>query len=300
MQNLICGKIPNFSFEIFPPKGPGSLSSIYDTIDALATLRPDLISVTYGAGGSNRENTVEIASTIQNKYRLPAVAHVTCVGCTLEQTDSLLKELQAKGVKTVLALRGDRPKDSSSVSGYFKHASELTAYIRENYDFCVLGACYPEKHPEAPSLAEDIRHLKEKVDAGADGLITQLFLDNDDFYRFRDLTQRAGIHVPILAGIMPITQASMLEKIVSMCGAGIPRKVQRFVDAYRSNAEALREAGIAYAAEQIVDLLASGVDGVHIYSMNKADITRRITGSISGILYSLRAGKADGSDAETD
>lgn len=300
MRNLFCGRIPNFSFEIFPPKGPGNLNSIYDTIDALATLRPDLISVTYGAGGSNRENTVEIASTIQNKYMLPAVAHVTCVGSTLEQTDTLLRELKAKGVETILALRGDRRADADYDSGYFKHASELTAYIKENYDFCVLGACYPEKHPEAPSLAEDIRRLKEKVDAGADGLITQLFLDNDDFYRFRDLAQRAGIRVPILAGIMPITQASMLEKVVSMCGARIPRKVQRFVDACGHNAEALREAGIVYAAEQIVDLLASGVDGIHIYSMNKADITRRIAGSISGILYSLRAKNADVSDTEAD
>lgn len=292
MKNVFDGGLPHFSFEIFPPKGTGNLDAIFDTIDALASLRPDLISVTYGAGGSSRENTIEIASTIQSRYKLPAVAHLTCVGSTLEQTDALLDELKTKGVKTILALRGDRRPEMDCQEGYFKHASELTAYIKKNYDFCVLGACYPEKHPEATSLEEDIRHLKEKVDAGADGLITQLFLDNDDFYRFRDQAQRAGVDVPIIAGIMPITQASMLKKVVSMCGARIPREVQRFVDAYGHNAEAVKEAGIAYATGQIIDLLAAGVDGIHVYSMNKAGITRQIEQNIHAILYALRVKKS--------
>jgi len=288
MTDMFRDAKPNFSFEIFPPKGTGKLSSIYDTVDALASLHPDLISVTYGAGGSSRDNTIEIASTIQTRYMLPAVAHLTCVGSTREQIDRLLCELKEKGVRTILALRGDRRADSDYGDGYFKHASELTRYIKTNYDFHVLGACYPEKHPEAPSLEEDVRRLKEKVDAGADALVTQLFLDNDDFYRFRDLCASAGITVPIIAGIMPITVPVMLEKVVSMCGAKIPARVQRFIDAYGHNAEAVKEAGVAYATEQIVDLLASGVDGIHMYSMNKADVTRRIVQNIHGILYSLR------------
>lgn len=288
MREMFKDAMPNFSFEIFPPKGTGKLSSIYETVDALASLRPDLISVTYGAGGSSRDNTIEIASTIQKRYMLPAAAHLTCVGSTLEQTDALLRELREKGVRTILALRGDRRPDADEAEGYFKHASDLVRHIKMRYDFHVLGACYPEKHPEAATLEEDIRHLKEKVDAGADALVTQLFLDNDDFYSFRDKARAAGVNVPIVAGIMPITVASMLEKVVSMCGAKIPPAVRRFADAYGHNAEAMREAGVAYATQQISDLLASGVDGVHVYSMNKADVTRRIAQNIHGILYSLR------------
>ena len=288
MTDMFANATPNFSFEIFPPKGAGKLSSIFETVDALASLHPDLISVTYGAGGSSRDNTIEIASTIQRRYMLPAVAHLTCVGSTLEQTDALLRELKEKGVRTILALRGDRRADSDYQDGYFKHASELVAHIKKNYDFHVLGACYPEKHPEAPSLEEDIRHLKEKVDAGVDALVTQLFLDNDDFYAFRDKARAAGVNVPIVAGIMPITVPTMLEKVVSMCGAKIPPAVRRFVDAYGHNAEAIREAGVAYATQQISDLLAAGVDGIHIYSMNKAGITRQIAQNIHGSLYSLR------------
>lgn len=291
-KDLYDFSVPHYSFEIFPPKGKGNLDSIFATIDGLAILEPDLISVTYGAGGSSRDNTVEIASTIQNHYHLPGVAHLTCVGSTLEQTDKLLCELKEKGVKSILALRGDKRPDDENQEGYFKHASELVAYIKSKYDFFVFGACYPEKHPEAATFEEDIRHLKEKVDAGADALISQLFLDNEDFYRFRDAAQRAGINVPIIAGIMPITVPSMLEKVVSMCGATVPHKVRTFTEAYGHNAEAMVEAGIAYATEQITDLLAYGVDGIHIYSMNKVRVTRHITENISAILYSLRVKRA--------
>ncbi len=293
MKKIFDGGVPHFSFEVFPPKGTGNINSIFATIDALATLRPDCISVTYGAAGTTPENTVEIASSIQNRYNLPAVAHLTCVGNTVAQIDAQLEALKANGVTRVLALRGDRRSGTEFMEGSFKHASELVAHIKKKEpDFFVFGACYPEKHSEAPSLEEDICHLKEKVDAGADALITQLFLDNDDFYRFRDLAQRAGVNVPIIAGIMPITQASMPERVISLCGSSVPRKVQRFVDAYGHNAEAVREAGIAYATEQIIDLLASGVDGIHIYSMNKAAITRQIVQNIQAVLYSLRVKKA--------
>lgn len=291
MRDIFEDKKPSFTFEIFPPKGVGNLDGIYATVDALASLAPDLISVTYGAGGSSRNNTIDIASSIQNRYALTAVAHLTCVGSTLEEIDRILAELKRKGVHNILALRGDRRAGSDFREGYFKHASDLAAYIKKNYDFRVFGACYPEKHPEAASFDEDIRHLKEKVDNGVDGLISQLFLDNGLFYAFREKALAVGVRVPIIAGVMPITAASQLEKVVSMCGASIPPAVRRFVDAYGHNSLALKEAGIAYATEQIVDLLAAGVDGIHIYSMNQAEVTRRIAENMRGILFSLRVKK---------
>ncbi|MDY3869234.1 MAG: methylenetetrahydrofolate reductase [NAD(P)H] [Pyramidobacter sp.] len=283
---------PSFTFEIFPPKGTGSLEGIFATVDALASLEPDLISVTYGAGGSSRENTIEIASSIQNRYALTSVAHLTCVGSSREEIDRILSELERSGVRNVLALRGDRRADSDFKDGCFKHASDLAAYIKKNCSFRVFGACYPEKHPEAPSLEEDICRLKEKVDSGVDCLISQLFLDNDIFCSFRDKAAAAGIDVPIIAGIMPITAPAQLDRIVSMCGASIPSAVRRFVNAYGHNSLALKEAGIAYATEQIIDLLASGVDGIHIYSMNQAEVTRRIAENMRGILYSRRVKKS--------
>lgn len=279
-------KKPSFSFEIFPPKGTNDLSGIYATIDALASLSPDFISVTYGAGGSSRENTVEIASVIQNKYNIPALAHLTCVGSTSEQMNDILGELKEKGVKNILAMRGDIGPES--VLGDFKYASQLTQYIKENFDFNVFGACYPEKHIEAYSMGEDLRNLKHKVSCGSDALISQLFFDNQAFYSFIDKVRGIGIEVPVIAGIMPITSAKQIERMVSMCGATLPKEVQQFVTAYGHNSMAIREAGIAYATSQIIDLLAHGVDGIHLYTMNQPDIAKRIVENIRGILYALR------------
>lgn len=281
---------PTFSFEIFPPKGEGNLKTVYDTVDALASLSPDLISVTYGAGGSSRENTAVITSDIQTKYNVPALAHLTCISSTKEEMDEILIELREKGVESILAMRGDIT--ATSTVGDFKHANELVAYIKENYNFKVFAACYPEKHTEAYSMAEDLKYLKQKVDAGADALITQLFFDNEVFYSFMDKVRGIGIEVPVIAGIMPITAASQLERMVSMCGASIPKEIQQFVKAYGHNSMAMKEAGIAYATRQIIDLLAYGVDGIHIYTMNQPEVAKRIVENLRGILYALKVKRA--------
>ena len=286
MNNYFNSPKPAYSFEIFPPKGTGSLASVFATIDELASLSPDLISVTYGAGGTSRENTVEIASKIQNSYNIPAVAHLTCVGATKASLDTILDKLQANGVSNILALRGDLVEGEPL--GEFRHASDLTEYVKKHYNFTVFAACYPEKHPEAPSLEADIDNLKKKVDAGADVLITQLFFSNDDFFRFRDKVRAAGINTPIETGIMPITSASQVTRMVNLCGATLPETIKRKLAAYGHNSMAMKEAGIAYAVEQISDLLASETDGIHLYTMNQPSIAKRISESLRGILYSRR------------
>ena len=285
---------PSYTFEIFPPKGSKSLDGTWATIDSLASLSPDLISVTYGAGGTSRENTVQIASGIQNKYGVNGVAHLTCVGSTKENIRGILRELKANNVRSILALRGDL-KDESDL-GEFHHASELIKFIidEEGDWFDLFAACYPEKHPEAPSMEEDLRRLKEKCDIGGGavkGLISQLFFDNDAFERWRDKARAMGIKQPIIAGIMPITSANQIEKMITLCGATITPAVQRFIDAYCHNYGAVKEAGIAYATEQIIDLLARGVDGIHLYTMNQPDVAQRIDQGIRSILYSLRVKK---------
>ena len=279
----------SYTFEIFPPKGSTDLAGTYATVDALASLTPDLISVTYGAGGTSRDNTLDIASTIQNRYDICGLAHLTCVGSTKENIAGILDELQANHVGNILALRGDLKEPSEL--GEFRHASDLIAFIRKRRGFRIFAACYPEKHLEAPSLEEDLSRLKEKSDLGVDALISQLFFDNDVFCRFRDRARALGVTVPIIAGIMPITSAAQIDKMVTMCGATVPDRVRRFVDAYGHNSRAIREAGIAYATEQIVDLLARGVDGIHLYTMNQADVIRHIDENIRGILYSMRVKK---------
>ncbi len=286
MNNSFSTSKPTYSFEIFPPKGTGNLASVFATIDELASLSPDLISVTYGAGGTSRENTVEIASKIQNSYNIPSVAHLTCVGAAKASLDAILDKLQANGVRNVLALRGDLA--DGEFLGEFKYASDLIEYIKKRYDFTIFAACYPEKHPEAASLEADIENLKKKVAAGADVLITQLFFSNDDFFRFRDTVRAAGINTPIETGIMPITSASQVTRMVSLCGATLPDVIKKKIAAYGHNSMAMKEAGIAYAVEQISDLLASGVDGIHLYTMNQPAIAKRISESLRGILYSRR------------
>lgn len=289
MKKLLDIPTPSYTFEIFPPKGSMSLEGTYATIDNLASLGPDLISVTYGAGGTSRDNTLDIASTIQNRYDICGLAHLTCVGSTKENIAGILDELQANHVGNILALRGDLKEPSEL--GEFRHASDLIAFIRKRRGFRIFAACYPEKHLEAPSLKEDLCRLKEKSDLGVDALISQLFFDNDVFCRFRDRARALGVTVPIIAGIMPITSAAQIDKMVTMCGATVPDRVRRFVDAYGHNSRAIKEAGIAYATEQIVDLLARGVDGIHLYTMNQADVIRHIDENIRGILYSMRVKK---------
>nr|WP_314717835.1 methylenetetrahydrofolate reductase [NAD(P)H] [uncultured Fretibacterium sp.] len=289
MKDFFQLPAPSYTFEIFPPKGSTDLAGTYATVDALASLTPDLISVTYGAGGTSRDNTLDIASTIQNRYDICGLAHLTCVGSTKENIAGILDELQANHVGNILALRGDLKEPSEL--GEFRHASDLIAFIRKRRGFRIFAACYPEKHLEAPSLKEDLCRLKEKSDLGVDALISQLFFDNDVFCRFRDRARALGVTVPIIAGIMPITSAAQIDKMVTMCGATVPDRVRRFVDAYGHNSRAIKEAGIAYATEQIVDLLARGVDGIHLYTMNQADVIRHIDENIRGILYSMRVKK---------
>lgn len=281
---------PIISFEIFPPKQTTSIESIYSTIDALAPLSPDFISVTYGAGGSTQGKTVQIASLLKNQYNITPLAHLTCVGGSKESMDQILDELEREGVHNILALRGDLPEGSSL--GDFSYASDLIKYIKQRGSFDVAAACYPEKHIEALTLEEDIKHLQYKVDCGAELLISQLFFDNDAFYKWRENVRSQGIHTPIVAGIMPITSGKQLERMVTLCGASIPASIQNLIKAYNHNAQALKEAGIAYATMQIIDLLASGVDGIHLYTMNQADIAKRIMENIRGINYAVRTKRA--------
>ena len=288
MNNFFDKIAPSYTFEIFPPKGNKSTEGTYGVIDSLVSFNPDLISVTYGAGGSSRDNTVEIASGIQNRYNTCGVAHLTCVGTTKDDIRAILDQLKANGVRNILALRGDL-KDKSDL-GDFHYASELIKFIKDNYgdDFDVFAACYPEKHPEAPSMDEDLRHLKEKCDLGVKALISQLFFDNDIFCAWRDKARAMGITQPIIAGVMPITAAAQIPKVVEMCGASVPERVRRFVDVYGHHQGAVKEAGIAYATEQIIDLLARDVEGIHLYTMNQADTVRRIDSGIRSVLYTKR------------
>ena len=273
-----------FSFEIFPPKKTSSIDTIYNTLDELSDLNPAFISVTYGAGGNTADSkTCQIASVIQDKYNITSAAHLTCVNCTKGDIDVILGQLKEKGIQNILALRGDINPDIPPKHD-FKYASELVTYIKEHGDFSVSGACYPEGHMETESIIDDIKHLKIKVDAGAEHLMSQLFFDNSHFYDFLEKARIAGIDVPIEAGIMPVSNKNQIERMVSMCGASLPAKFTKMMQKYEHNPEALRDAGIAYAIDQIVDLISNGVDGIHLYTMNNPYVARRISESISSLL----------------
>lgn len=272
-----------FSCEVFPPKRNSPVDSIYKTLDGLKDIHPDFISVTFGAGGSQvNQTTREIASIIQNQYQTPAMAHLTCVGAGKADVDLLLEQLKQDGVENILALRGDVNPDVSPKTD-FEHANDLVTYIRARSDFGVSAACYPEGHLESPDPVSDILYLKKKVDAGAQHLVSQLFFDNEDFFRFLERCRIAGISVPIEAGIMPVLSQNSIQRMVSMCGASLPRKLTRILARYGDHPEALREAGIAYAIDQISDLIAGGVEGIHLYTMNSPDVARQIAGSLSFI-----------------
>ncbi len=273
-----------FSFEIFPPKKTSPIETVYATLDALQDLHPDFISVTLGAGGSgNGENAIAIARRLKEEYGVLPMAHMPCIHRTKAEIDAMLDELTACGIENILALRGDIVPDLP-VPQEFCHASELIAHIQARGGFDIAAACYPECHPDASNLDIDIQHLKEKVDAGATHLITQLFFDNETFRDFRYRAARAGIHVPIEAGIMPVTNRKQIERMVTMCGASLPRKFTKLVQRFEDRPEALRDAGIAYAAEQIVDLVTDGVDGIHLYTMNNPYVARKISEAVGGVI----------------
>lgn len=285
IDKLFTRKKPVYSFEIFPPKKQSSIDTVYDTMEALGDLNPDYISVTYGAGGSVRENkTAELADTIKNSLKIEPLAHLSCVNSTKEEIDMVLENLQALNVQNILALRGDIAKDTEA-PGAFRYASDLIRYIREKGDFDIAAACYPEKHLEAASMEEDIAHLKEKTDLGVGHLITQLFFDNGHFYDFMDKIRQKGITTPVSAGIMPITSAAQIEKMVNMCGATIPKTCRKMIERYGDDPVAMRDAGIIYATNQIMDLIANDVEGVHIYTMNNPYVARKITLSLGSLLH---------------
>ncbi len=267
------------SFEVFPPKKDDEFDNVYPILQQLAELRPDFISCTYGAGGSRAGKTIEITSYIRQQLQIDAIAHITCVGFTKEDLHRNCEALQEAGVNHVLALRGDRPlsmSDEQFDSREFYYAMDLVRHLKEHTGLQISGACYPEKHFEAPSLEEDLRHLKEKVEAGVTSLVSQMFFDNTFFYRFLDKAHAMGIHVPIHAGIMPITTAKQLGTTVSLSGSSVPKALADIIATYGDDKEDMRKAGIDYAVRQIRDLREHGVDGIHIYSMNKVKTTTEI------------------------
>jgi methylenetetrahydrofolate reductase (NADPH) len=272
------------SFEVFPPKKTSSIETIYATLDDLKDLKPDFISVTYGAGGNAGDTaTCEIASVIKHKYNIEPLAHLTCVNYTKTEIEHILNSLKQSGIDNILALRGDINPDISP-KNEFNYASELVAYIKSRGGFGVSGACYPEGHIASDNLVEDILNLKKKVDAGAEHLISQLFFDNSFFYSFLEKARIAGITVPMEAGIMPVVNKAQIERMVTLCGASLPSKFTKMLQRFEHSPQALRDAGIAYAIDQIVDLISQGVDGIHLYTMNNSYIARKISESISGLI----------------
>lgn len=274
-----------FSFEVFPPKKEGEFESVFETLDALGKLKPDFISVTYGAGGSRSSRTVEIASYIQNVLEIDAMAHMTCVGNTREELLRVYESLKDAGVNHVLALRGDRPKDMDDAqynARHFAHASDMMAFLTENAPLLHLaGACYPEKHFESFSMESDLSHLRQKQEAGAQFFISQMFFDNDFYYTFLEKAERKGITVPICAGIMPITSARQLGTTVSLSGSTIPKALSDMIAVYGENPTDMRKAGIDYAVRQIRDLQENGVNNIHLYTMNKPKMAGEIAEGIS-------------------
>ena len=273
-----------YSFEVFPPKKTSSIDTIYSTLDELQGLKPDFISVTYGAGGNPADSsTYDIASVIKNKYGIQPLAHLTCVNNSRQDIMVILQRLKENGIENIMALRGDINPDVPPKTD-FRHASDLVEFIKQNGDFHISGACYPEGHVESENLIQDILNLKKKVDAGAEHLVTQLFFDNSAFYSFVERARIAGINVPISAGIMPVVNKNQIERMVTLTAASLPAKFTRMLSKYEHHPEALRDAGIAYAIDQIVDLVSNGVQGIHLYTMNNPYVARRITEAVSSII----------------
>lgn len=287
IKDIFANKKPVLSFEVFPPKQENTIDTVTKAINQMSALPIDYMSATYGAGGSTSKKTAEIAEYMESNLKLTALAHLTCVSLTREQVRQSLTDLREKGIKNILALRGDIPQDKSLLKTDYKYASELTRDIKDFGGFCVGWACYPECHPDSSSLDADIENLKIKVDAGCDFLVTQMFFDNEAFYRFRDKAVKKGINKPITAGIMPLTNAAQIMKMCSLSGgASMPSKFTRIVSKFEDNPEALKQAGIAYAVDQIIELLTNDADGIHVYTMNKPDVAEKIIGVINNLFQS--------------
>ncbi|MBR3041101.1 MAG: methylenetetrahydrofolate reductase [Eubacterium sp.] len=274
----------SLSFEIYPPKKDTELENIDDTLEILAELKPDFISVTFGAGGSSNNNrTIELAKKIKFQYGVEPVVHLTCLHYDKQEIDEFARVLEAEGIENVLALRGDR-NDRVPEKNDFKHSSDLISYLKPNHDFCFLGACYPETHPESDTRVSDIKDLKTKVDAGAEVLVSQLFFDNNSFFNFKESCSMADIDVPLIPGVMPVINAAQIKRIVSLCGASFPERFQKIIDRYENNKDALFDAGMSYALSQIIDLLVSDIQGIHLYTMNNPAVARRICEGIKNII----------------
>ncbi len=282
--DIIKAEKPSLSFEVFPPKTFQSMESVLRATDEIAELGPDFMSVTYGAGGSTAAFTAEIAEHIQDVYGIPALAHLTCVSSNKDKIAGVLADLQSRGIENVLALRGDVPEGLDVGSIDYRHASDLIPAIRAHGDFCIGGACYPEKHPESVSISEDLRNLGMKVGSGCDFLTTQMFFDNNILYNFLYRAKDAGINVPVVAGIMPVTNAVQIRRIMAISGSMLPPRFIRIVERYGDDPEAMLQAGTVYATEQIIDLYANGIRAVHVYTMNRPEVARRILHNLSAII----------------
>lgn len=283
IKELFKQKQPTISFEVFPPNKIYTLEKVYEVIDELSLLKPDFMSVTYGAGGSTRRNTVDIASKIKNINNIEALAHLTCIGATKKEIDEILKDLNKNNIENIIALRGDIPQECENKIGEFSHANDLIKYIKEYGDFSIGGAFYPEGHQETNDLL-DLFNLKTKVDSGTDFLISQIFFENEKFYEFKEKLGKLNIKTPLIAGVMPITNGKQIRRITSMCGCSIPEKLKKILDRYEDNPIAMREAGIAYAMEQIIELISDDIAGIHIYTMNRVEASKKIMENIGNIL----------------
>lgn len=278
----------SLSFEVFPPKNDTAFESVKSATEEIATLRPSFMSVTYGAGGGTSKYTLDIAKNIKERYGVPTVAHLTCVSSTRDTVRDRIADIKAAGIDNILALRGDIPRELEGADRTrwdYSHAVELVRELKESgADFCIGGACYPEIHPESANQKEDIKYLKEKVDAGCSFLTTQMFFDNNLLYNFLYKIREAGILVPIIPGVMPITNGNQVERAIKLSGSFIPQRFKSLVDKFGDSPDAMKQAGIAYATDQIIDLFANGITNVHVYSMNKPDVAAAIQNNLSNIL----------------
>ena len=288
LSELFRNDALHLSFEVFPPKTDTAFASVKAAVEEIAELHPSFMSVTYGAGGGTSQYTLDIAQNIKEQHGVPTLAHLTCVSSTKETVREKIAQIKDAGIENVMALRGDLTPEMEGQdrSGWaYRHAVDLIRDIRESgADFCIGGACYPEVHPESQSQAEDIRYLKEKVDAGCDFLTTQMFFDNNLLYNFLYKIREAGITVPVIPGIMPITNANQVARAIKLSGSFMPRRFASLVDKFGSDPDAMKQAGIAYATDQIIDLFANGIKNVHVYSMNKPDVAAKIQDNLSAII----------------